>query len=84
MNIQFIELNLIKKVSKIKFASKEWAELGLEVVKAGLISDIRQLFIGEYSHKNYIRYLHQIYAENSKPRALFTSNHPEAHARGFI
>ncbi len=62
MKIKFTESNLIKKLHKLKPALKEWGELGFEVVKAGLISDIGQLFIGEYSHKNYIRYPHQIYA----------------------
>lgn len=62
MKFKFIEPDLIKKLSKLKHSSREWGELGFGVIKAGLISDIGQLFIGEYSHKNYIRYPHQIYA----------------------
>lgn len=70
MKIKFTESNLIKKLHKLKPALKEWGELGFEIVKAGLISDIGQLFIGEYSHKNYIRYPHQIYAAGRVLRVM--------------
>ena len=70
MNLQFTESDLIKKLPKLKPASKEWGELAFEAIKASLISDIEQLFIASYSGKNYIRYPHQIYAAGRVLQAM--------------
>jgi len=70
MNLQFTESDLIKKLPKLKPASKEWGKLAFEAIKASLISDIEQLFIASYSGKNYIRYPHQIYAAGRVLQAM--------------
>lgn len=70
MKLKFTESKLIEKLPKLKPSFKEWGELGFEIVKVGLISDIGQLFIGEYSHKNYIRYPHQIDAAGRVLRVM--------------
>ncbi len=69
MNIQFNN-SLILGIDKKKPSGREWGKLAFDAIKAGLISDIEQLFITEYSHQNYKKYPHQISAAETILRKM--------------